>query len=74
MVEESGGKWGIMHFLECVRNAGSSNQPSSQTLKPSLIPYKIHIVKPIYIHNMDKIISIFDIENVIKPVQNCGKL
>jgi hypothetical protein len=69
MVEESGGKWGIMHFLECVRNAGSSNQPF-----PNLIPYKIHIVKPIYIHNMDKIISIFDIENVIKPVQNCGKL
>jgi hypothetical protein len=69
MVEESGGKWGIMHFLECVRNAGSSNQPV-----PNPIPYKIHIVKPIYIHNMDKIVSIFDIENVIKPVQNCGKL
>jgi len=31
-VEENGGKWGMEHFLECVRNAGSSNQPSSQTL------------------------------------------
>ena len=66
MVGESGGKCGMEHFLECVRNAGSSNQPSSKPLYHIKFILSNQFISTIWTKSSQYLIS--------KCYKNCPKL